>query len=46
MNAFGAEQEAKGMKAAKDGKAFAHKQLGTSLLRGIEELCSMAVLRL
>lgn len=38
MNAFEAEQEAKGMKAAKKGKAF--------LPRSIEELCSMAGLRL
>ena len=46
MNAFEAEQEAKGMKAVKKGKAFACKQLDASLPRGIEELCSMAGLRL
>lgn len=46
MKAFEAEQEAKGMKAAKNGKAFAGKQLDASLPRGIEELCSMAGLRL
>lgn len=46
MNAFEAEQEAKGMKAAKNGNAFARKQLGASLLRSIGERCSMAGLRL
>lgn len=38
MNAFEAEQEANGLKAAKKGKAF--------LPRSIEELCSIAGLRL
>ena len=38
MKAFEAEQEANGLKAAKKGKAF--------LPRGIEELCSIAGLRL
>ena len=46
MNSFGAEQEANGMKAAKNGNAFACKQLDASLPRGIEELCSIAGLRL
>ena len=46
MKAFEAEQEANGLKAAKNGNAFASKQLDASLPRGIEELCSIAGLRL
>ena len=46
MKAFEAEQEANGLKAAKNGNAFACKQLDASLPRGIEELCSIAGLRL
>ena len=46
MKAFETEQEANGLKAAKNGNAFACKQLDASLPRGIEELCSMAGLRL
>ena len=46
MKAFEAEQEANCLKAAKNGNAFACKQLDASLPRGIEELCSIAGLRL